>query len=335
MDRYEYAKSLFEQGAFFKIVCGAGNEDPVEVRRLATVYTLAGAAGIDLSANPEIVISAVEGISRAESLALLLDRKITFRPFITVSVGIAGDPHVRKASINPEICTQCMCCVEACEQDAVDKTITVIEERCIGCGKCAEICQEGAVSFYTRRINLATLLPECLRAGAEMIELHAVTLDDAAVLTDWKLIDSLVPDNYISMCLDRSLLSDTHLVKRISDAYSIRGNRMIIQADGAPMSGGDDDFHTTLQAIATADIVSKSKLPVKILASGGTNSKTKELADLCGVSIHGVSIGTFARKLVKSYISTDAFDHDIGIVTKAVSVAQDLVRRSTQGKAGI
>lgn len=330
MKRYQIAQSLFEQRSFFKIVCGAGNEDPVDVRRLTTIYTLAGASGIDISANPEIVRSATEGIRNAEILAKKWGRIIPCKPFINVSVGIAGDPHVRKGKINTDLCLMCGQCIPACEQDAISDQYAIIEERCIGCGKCAEVCKPAAVSFYNRRIDLATLLPECISAGAEMVELHAVTLDDAAVLSDWKLINSLVPDNYISMCLDRSLLSDHHLVQRIRDGFSIAGERMILQADGAPMSGGSDDFHTTLQAIATADIVEKCKIPIKILASGGTNSKTRELADLCGVTIHGVSIGTFARKIIKPYITHDAFDTDETIIAAAVASAERLVHQTTR-----
>jgi len=331
--RFQNAQELLDNKHFFKIVCGAGNEDPIEVRRLTTIYTLAGASAIDLSANPDIVRSAVEGISNAETLAEKMGKTLSCRPFINVSVGIAGDPHIRKARINPDSCIRCGFCTDVCEQNAIEERFIIAEERCIGCGKCADVCEQGAVSFFNRRVNLATLLPDCLQAGAEMVELHAVTGDDAAVLSDWRLINSLVPKNYISMCLDRSLLSDTHFIKRISDAYSIAGDRMIVQADGAPMSGGSDDFNTTLQAIATADIVAKSKIPVKILASGGTNSKTKELADLCRVPIHGVSIGTYARKIVKSYITSESFERDIDVVAKAVNIAEKLVEQTTRKNA--
>ena len=33
----------------------------------------------------------------------------------------------------------------------------------------------------------------------------------------------------------------------------------IIQADGFPMSGGDDNYKSTLQAVATAEIVMNAK----------------------------------------------------------------------------
>ena len=98
------------------------------------------------------------------------------------------------------------------------------------------------------------------------------------------------------------------------------------------MSGGDDDFNTTLQAIAIADIINKdlmkkdkkfSSLP--ILLSGGTNGKTKELSDLCNVSFSGISIGTHARKIVKGYIQNRNFDSDINSLKSAVAIAKDLV----------
>jgi hypothetical protein len=73
------------------------------------------------------------------------------------------------------------------------------------------------------------------------------------------------------------------------------------------MSGGKDDFNTTLQAISIADIINKElkakdkhfkKLP--ILISGGTNSQTGNLARQCSVSFNGITIGTHARKIIAS-----------------------------------
>ena len=53
-------------------------------------------------------------------------------------------------------------------------------------------------------------------------------------------------------------------------------NIFMVQADGAPMSGGSDDYRTTLQAVAMADIVDKANITPYIFISGGTNSKTKK-----------------------------------------------------------
>lgn len=327
MSRFEALRNILDSSQFFKIVCGAGNEDPGEVRRLSTVYTLAGALGIDVSANVEVVKAAGKGIDGAFELAQVLDVVLKIRPFITVSVGIEGDPHVRKARIIEKKCTACGLCMECCDQQAIDSgsPVHVLTMRCIGCGQCSDICPEGAVEYFTRKVDFQDILPRCLNAGAENIELHAIIADDDAVMQDWQIITKDLPDQYVSMCLDRSQLSNDHLIRRIEQALALAGGRLIIQADGAPMSGGRDDYNTTLQAVAIADIVQKSGLPVKILLSGGTNSKTGELAGLCGLRVHGVSVGTNARNLVRSEINSPDFDHNPKIVAAAVEKARWLV----------
>lgn len=327
MNRFEEERKILERGLLFKIVCGAGNEDPEEVRQLSTVYTLAGALGIDVSANVEIVRASMQGIDRAFSLAPSLGIELKTRPFITVSVGLKGDPHVRKAQIIENVCTGCGMCLENCEQMAIDpgSPVRVIMARCIGCGKCADVCPADSVEFFTRKVDFEDILPKCLEAGADNLELHAIIEDDNAVMDDWKRIVSILPDQYVSMCLDRSQLGNEHLIRRIRQAMSLAGERQIIQADGAPMSGGKDDFNTTLQAIAIADIVQKSGLPVKILLSGGTNSRTGELAKECDLKVHGVSIGTNARNLIRQEISDPYLSQNLVLLAKAVKKATWLV----------
>lgn len=327
-NRYRELKNILREGRYFKVVCGAGNEDSEEVRKLTLVYTLAGAVGIDVSANVNVVEAVMRGIDKAYEMASLVGKEIKTRPFITVSVGLNGDPHVRKAKIDVEKCSQCGLCLDACEQSAIDEDFNVVDIRCIGCGKCAEVCQIEAVTFYTRKVDFKEILPKCLDAGAENIELHAIVDDDDSVMSDWCIIDGLVQNNFVSMCLDRSQLSDNHLISRINAVYEISGERTIIQADGAPMSGGSDDFNTTLQAVAIADIIRKSKIPVMILASGGTNSKTGELVRMCNVPVNGVSIGTFARKIIRDLIISEDFESNQSLINNAVAIAEKLVQNN-------
>ena len=205
---------------------------------------------------------------------------------------------------------------------------------CIGCGKCAEVCQFDSVTFYARRVDFNKILPRCFKAAAENVELHAIIDDDDSVMSDWPIIDGLVQNNFASMCLGRPQLSDNHLVNRINAVYKISGERTIIQADGAPMNGGSDDFNTTLQAVAITDIISKSKIPVMVLSFGGTNSKTGELARMCNVYLNGVSIGTFAKKIVRDLITDVDFETNLNLIKKAVNIASKLVQdnlREIQG----
>ena len=91
------------------------------------------------------------------------------------------------------------------------------------------------------------------------------------------------------------------------------------------MSGGEDNYNTTLQAVSTADVVNKAfnmrlnkktkrieykkYKEVNILLSGGTNSLTSKLANQSDVRFQGVSIGTFARNLIYKNIK-DNYDYD-------------------------
>lgn len=337
--RFEEMKELLTTGKYFKLVCGAGNEDTEEVRRLSVVYTLAGGTGFDVSATPEVVESCVSGIDTAFEHSQKLGIKIPTRPFITVSVGMPGDHHVRKAKIVDEKCVECNMCIPVCPTNAIPKELVIIRELCIGCGNCEVACPPkiAAISYEHNAKSLRKVLPLCLEAGAENIELHAAVADNETIMAEWEVVSEVNPNHFISMCLDRLNMGNYHLIDRIKVAIDIAGERTIIQADGVPMSGGKDDYNTTLQAVSIADIVNKElKLSKKnskyknkfhILLSGGTNGKTAELAKLCGVPYGGLSIGTHARKIVRDYIEAPDFDTNMTGLTKAVEIARDLVYR--------
>jgi len=306
------------------MVCGAGNEDAIEVEKLVFVYTLAGTKCFDVSANVEVVEHAVSGINKAFDYAIKVNRKISIRPFINVSIGMKGDPHVRKAIIT-DTCTNCLACISECPTNALTDEPQVIEAKCIGCGNCESACKFGAVKFYHKNKDLKELLEKCKAAGTEQMELHAAVPDSEAIFKEWEMINEIITDNYVSMCLDRIHLGDSQLRRRIRRAKEIAGDRFIVQADGFPMSGGKDDYNTTLQAVAIGDVVMKSKIDVKVLLSGGTNSLTCELADLCGVEYNGVSIGTFARNLIKKQINQDNFFENETAIKEAIIIAEKLV----------
>ncbi|MFH1878917.1 MAG: 4Fe-4S binding protein [Candidatus Omnitrophota bacterium] len=236
-----------------------------------------------------------------------------------------GDPHVRKALITDK-CVKCGMCVNECPAGAINGDLEVMEYKCIGCGNCESACGYGAVRFYHRDRDLEGILRECEKRGAEQMELHAAVPDSDSVFDEWHMINDIISDNYVSMCLDRLHLGDSQLRRRIRRARETAPGRFIVQADGVPMSGGKDDYNTTLQAVAIADIVMKSKIDVKVLLSGGTNSLTTRLADACGVRWHGVSIGTFARNIIKDSIVKEDFMDNEKEILRSVSIAEKLVR---------
>lgn len=342
MNRFKTMQRLLDTRKYFKLVCGAGNEDAEEVKKLVVLYTLAGAKGMDVSANINVVEHAMSGIDLAFKLAPKLGIELKTRPFITVSVGMPGDNHVRKAFINLDTCITCNLCIPVCPTDAIPNELIVITEKCIGCGNCSAICpKDDIISYSNNQRELKELLPKCLEAGAEHIELHAAIADDTAIIDEWKIVSDSNPSGHISMCLDRLHLSNFTFEERVRKAKEIAGDRLIIQSDGYPMSGGQDDFNTTLQAIATADVLNKkfnmtidkknkilkykSKTTVNQLLSGGTNSLTTVLADQCGVKFQGSSLGTFARKIVKEVINNDEFYNNEELIKQGYLIARNLV----------
>src|SRR3989338_6988457 len=106
MNRFELQKKILENGHFFKLICGAGNEDAQEVYKLTLVYALAGALGVDTSANSQVVRRAKDAIKEARKLSKDFGFKKFVDPYIAVSVGMPGDPHVRKAHIVQTNCTK-------------------------------------------------------------------------------------------------------------------------------------------------------------------------------------------------------------------------------------
>ena len=342
--RFDQMASLLERGKYFKLVCGAGNEDAEEVKRLTILYTLAGAKGLDISANVDVVKACMDGIDIAFNMADDFNVNLEIRPFIMVSVGMPGDHHVRKSFINLDTCLKCDLCIPVCPTDAIPDSLVVIKDKCIGCGNCSAICPKPDIIHYEHNDrSLRKLLPECLNAGAEQIELHAAVADDEMIMDEWKMVSEICTDGHISMCLDRLHLSNFAFENRVAKAKEIAKERLIIQSDGYPMSGGEDDYNTTLQAIATADILNK-KFNMKLrkrtntliykkvnevnqLLSGGTNSLTTKLANQSGVRFQGSSIGTFARQIVKDIIDDNNF-YDTETIKKGYLIAKDLVTTS-------
>lgn len=317
-------KDLLEAGKCFKLVCGAGNEDAKEVEKLVALYSAAGCKFFDLSAKEEVVEAAKKALGDKEG-------------YLCVSVGIKGDPHVRKAQIDYEKCVGCHKCEEICPQKTIHHS-KVKQFRCIGCGKCYSVCKHGAISYISESKNLREVLPPLIAKGIDCIELHAMGKsvmnasgqdlenDDYETFEKWNCINELY-DGMLSICTARQYLSDEKMLERIKLMLKNRSPySTIIQADGYPMSGSKDDYKTTLQAVATAEIVQNEKLPAYLMLSGGTNSKTAELAKMCGINYNGIAIGTFARKIVRQYIDREDFLTNKYAFNSALEIAKNLVK---------
>ena len=316
-------KDLLEQRQCFKLVCGAGNEDAQEVERLVTLYSKAGCMFFDLCAKPEIVDAAKRGLERAG---------IKDNRYLCVSVGIDGDPHITKAVIDQDKCVKCGKCKLICPHDAIielDK-YKVKKERCLGCTQCAKQCPKNAIEMVSQLQDYNEVLPKLIAKGIDCIEFHAISEDEKDVDKKWLQLNEMF-DGMLCISIDRSELGDRKLKERVKRMLNIRKPfTTIIQADGIAMSGSPDEYGTTLQAVATAQLFQNANMPAYIMMSGGTNTKSTELTKMCGVKPHCLAVGSYARKIVKEYLERDDFYENEEVMDKAVKIAKNLIDTSLE-----
>ncbi len=313
---------LLREKKVFKLVCGAGNENPDEVEKLTALYSKAGCNFFDVSAAPEIVEAAKRGIEKSGTTK---DR------YLCVSVGIKGDPHFNKVKISSDLCIKCLKCISFCPQNAIsnqESTCIVDVKRCIGCEKCRKVCPVNGIDREENDFNLEEILPPVIERGIDCIEYHAIGGDEEVIYEKWVQINRLYK-GILSICADRSKLGNEALLRVVNKMLRIREPyTTIIQADGTPMSGGNDDYKTTLQTVAAAEIFQNAELPAFLLLSGGTNSKTAKLASLCGINANGAAIGSFARQIVREYITRKDFWTNEKVFSEALGAAKRLVESS-------
>ena len=314
----KYLKSYLDSRKCFKLICGAGNKNYKEITNLCALYASAGCRFFDLNASVDAVKAAKEGIKFAHKEEDC---------FICVSVGTNDDPHFTKCEIDSENCTECGDCEKICIQKAIRKTdgkYVINADKCVGCSKCLQICECNAITSYRDKISISDVLPSLIKEGFDCLEYHIITDDENKIADGWNIIKNLYTGP-VSICLDRSKFGNEKVkfcLKKMKDEWN---DIFIVQADGVPMSGGEDDYRTTLQAVAMADIVEKANITPYIFISGGTNSKTKDLAKLCDVDVTGISQGSYARKIVKEYIEDDNFLTDINLFDKALVIAKSII----------
>ena len=303
----------------FKLILGANNENYDEITKLTALYSKAGCRFFDINASIEAIKAAKEGFkfSKKEDC------------FLCISVGGKNDIHISKCRINQNKCVQCRMCMNECIQNAIVKNdenkIIIEEKKCIGCARCMIKCPNVAIERYFSQVNFNKRISE-LKKYCDCIELHIASENLKDVEKKWDFLCRNF-NSMLSISVSRLFFSDELLIKQLKKMLSRAPlNKVMIQADGISMSGGKNDFNTTLQAISCADLILKSKISCPIIISGGTNAKSKELAKLCDVNISGVAVGSYARKIVKEYVENKDFLRDEKLFNSALEVARNLVQ---------
>ena len=308
--------NILNNNKCLKLICAAGNENIKEIEKLSYVYSLAGFNMIDVSAKQETINAVKNGLKRAGKENAVL---------ICVSVGMQNDIHLTKAVANRQKCINCSSCITVCPQNAIymeDEKIQINEKNCIGCSKCKDKCSfDAIITEHKYKTPWEMLLP-IISENIDCVEFHCTSSDEDAIIDSFNKIKSLYK-GCLSICLDRSKLGDDKLINLIKK-MSENEDFIMLQADGKPMSGGEDNYKSTLQSVAFGELIRNSGLNVYLILSGGTNSKTSKLAKECNVDIDGVALGSFARKIVKDYIGTDDFFENEELQRLAVNKAEEL-----------
>lgn len=310
-------QELLKKNKCFKLICGAGNENLQEVERLVALYSKAGCRFFDLAADEKVLQAAQRGLD----FAIPKEEQKDYH--FCISVGTKNDQHVQKARINQENCKRCEQCRIACPQKAISEYLKVSKEKCIGCLKCKTACKNNAIEIYSqdKHFNLSAFQPFNLSC----IELHASDTDESEVDEIWEYLNNNFK-GMLSLCIGRQKLSDEKVLNRIKRLISKREPyTTIIQADGQPMSGGKDDFETTRPAVDMGKLVQSANVAAYLMLSGGTNSKTTQVANEQGLNINGIAIGSYARKIVKEYIEREDFFQNKTVFEDALKIAKNLV----------
>ncbi len=314
MGKAENLKKYISQKNCLKIICGANNEDYSEIKKLVALYSMAGCTFFDINASSGAYEAVVEGLK--------ITNCFDDFHFICLSIGVDDDIHFSKCFIDDNLCKKCAICEKICPQNAI-VDCKIIEKKCIGCSRCLKSCSFNAIKSYQTKNNIDEI--SNLLLCADCVEFHISSSNQDEIKSKWKKIISKYR-GLISVCINRAVFDENTLLDLLNYLFQSYPNIMI-QADGKPMSGSVNDYNTTLQAVAFADLLRKSKITCPIFVSGGTNSKTKDLLNLTQVDVDGISVGSYARKIVRKYIERSDFFSNKDVFNEALAVAKNFVNQ--------
>lgn len=305
-------KELLKYKKIFKLILGAGNEDIESIKKLIFLYDKAGADVFDIKADIRII----------NEVAMILPKN----KFICASIGLGDDIHIQKAKINSN-CSSCKSCLKSCIQAAIkdiENKIFIEKEKCIGCKNCSKFCNNEAINFYSETKDFKIIYDEIKNLPINYIEIHTNNNDYEV----FKCIEYLNKNfsGELGICLSGNKLNDIEKIELIKKLQQkVHPKKLIIQADGTSMSGLNNKKVTTQKALKAAEYFARNLKNIYLISSGGTNSNTSKLAKENNISLDGVAIGTYARKIVSEYIQKEDFYSET-IFNQALQQAKSLVQ---------
>lgn len=285
------------QKRFFKLIAGGSLTELEKLAFITRVYALAGADCLDVAPVLDVV----------ETIHNTLNKLPEPHPMLMVSLPLDPDPHFRKIELVESDCITCGACLPLCPTDAFSfsdsQQLLVNQPLCYGCGRCVPICPTSALKlnpFWEPDVIIQVLS----HPRVEAIELHTQHADPLmleAFLSDY---GHLLTNKLIAYCFRPDQANVAFWAESISKLHTFAPGWVLLQIDGAPMSG-NDNLEASRPAIAAAiqvkDVLQKhpglQDIPITI--SGGINQHTKKwLTQSENHFISGIGMGTVARKAI-------------------------------------
>lgn len=291
------------QKRFFKLIGGGSLTEAAKLTEICRAYALAGADCLDLAPEPT-VLAAVDA---------MLDELPQPHPVVMVSIPLDPDPHFRKIDLDEPACTRCGLCLPACPTEALTlpDALTISQALCYGCGRCVPICPTEALALHPFQVEskLHTVLSHPRTAA---VEIHSRYGDPYMLEAFFDRWEALLANKLIALCFRPTEIAPAQWLAFYAVARRRASGPMILQIDGAPMSGTDAPTASlpALQAARHAyEILQAADLPMPVITvSGGINAHTADyLAESSEYAfVAGVGMGTVARQAIWHLNAQDA-----------------------------
>jgi ferredoxin len=225
-------------------------------------------------------------------------------PVLMVSLPLDPDPHFRKIELDEPNCIQCGACLPVCPTDAITlpNLLEISQSLCYGCGRCVPTCPTEALKLLPFQVEdqLESVLSH---PRVEAVEIHSHYVDPYMLKALFERWGNLLTDKLISLCFRPGNLPTEQILAFYQIASEACTLPVMLQIDGAPMSGNDDPeaSHPALEAaVKVSEMFQKNGVPFPpITISGGINQHTANLLQEAPYRfIAGVGMGTVARKAV-------------------------------------
>ncbi len=174
------------------------------------------------------------------------------------------------------------------------------------------------LSFEKKLFEIKEDLKLIKNHNFDVFEIHVDHNDFSHIKSILELINLNLIDRAFSFNISRTKFSNANMIELIKLANAKLKRNIMIEVEGETSTNKKyNESNQTIQTISTADIINKQlklkelkykKIP--ILLSGGTNSKTAELARKCGVLFNGI---TYTENFLKDskYQNIDLLKEEI------------------------